>query len=236
MLGWSCRNSWVVCKIKSVAPWNSHPRGCNVMSFLYRLLVFYVWLLHATEHPPSLQCGYTLSLKPNPSCLLHYYVFSLGVVKLSMHFPCYFSFLHLLFSTLRCLLSEPPWGVVTSESPWGFLRALFGLILCIHYIAFTPGSPQLGFYFSKHSLWHLHRLFSHGLHRNTSVTATIFPSNALYGLACLLLFLQALVPPPRHALHVPSRLLNSTFFILSQGSSALRTSTSTPCFLFPVLS
>lgn len=155
--------------------------------------------MQQTIHLPFYVAGYTLSLKPNPSCLLHY-VFSLRLVKLSLHFPC------LILSSTS---SFPPWGVVrvtlryrqshpevSSEPPWGVLRALFGIILCIHSIAFTPVSLQLGFYFSNHSLWHLHHLFSPGLHRNTSVIATIFlPSNVLYGLAYCLLFLQALVPP-----------------------------------------
>lgn len=103
----SWRNSWVVCKIKSAAPWNSHPQGCNGMRFLCRPLVFCVWFLRAAEHPPSLLCGATLSLQPNPSGLLHYYEFSLRLVTLSLTFPCCFSFLSLPFSTLRGHPSHP---------------------------------------------------------------------------------------------------------------------------------
>lgn len=145
-------------------------------------------------------------------------------------FPCIF-----LADSLSSTSSFPPWGVIrVTESPWGVLRALFGLILCIHSITFTPGSPQLGFYFSKHSLWHHHHLFSMVyIETHQSLPRSFFPSNILYSLACLLLLLQALVPPPPYALHVPSRLLNSTFVILSQGSSALCTSTSYPMFLLP---
>lgn len=164
------------------------PRG-----FLYRPLVFCVWLFHAADHPPSLLCGWlyiVFETKPIMSSSLC--VFSqVGEAFPALSLPN--SFLHLLFSTLRCRQSHPE---VSSEPPWGVLRALFGIILCIHSIAFTPVSLQLGFYFSNHSLWHLHHLFSPGLHRNTSVIARIFlPSNVLYSLAYRLLFLQALVPP-----------------------------------------